>query len=214
MPQIPAPATSRLLHPSAAGVDVPLSTDVLAAIAGGLAAVVDEGSAACEGPVGPGQVRRRRVVATAGYDAWIVELGPRTRLEPHDHGGSIGVIGVTSGELVEFALDDDGTRRSRLRRLVAGDTTQFGITQRHSLVNTGATVAISVQVFSPPLSSAASPAERHHQLNEPSSRTSTARPVQSPSDIATQVSASPVDAKVRAPAGVSHTTTARNGSPP
>ncbi len=91
------------------------------------------------------------MIATAAYDAWIVTVGPQTAIEPHDHDGSIGVIAVTDGHLIEFGLDDDAQRRSRLRHLISGDRTQIGITHRHSLANPDLVPATTVQVFSPPL---------------------------------------------------------------
>ncbi|MFN8050701.1 MAG: hypothetical protein U0Q22_04655 [Acidimicrobiales bacterium] len=139
---------ARALHPaSSSRIDRPLSGEALEYIALGLAQVVG----AADGTLRRGEVRRTKVLATAVYDAWVVELGPQTAIEPHDHEGSIGVVAVTYGRLVEFAVDDVGERRSRLRQLVVGDHTTFGATHRHSLVNPELRATTTVQVFSPPL---------------------------------------------------------------
>lgn len=142
---LPRLATARELHPSS-GPDRPLGIHALEAIASGLAAVI--GSVP---PPACGTVTRERIIATETYDAWIVGIGPHTAIEAHDHDGSIGVIAVTDGQLVEFGLDEGGRPRSRLRRLVSGDATKVGITHRHSLVNPTNHAATTVQVFSPPL---------------------------------------------------------------
>lgn len=144
---LPALATARELHPSQARADRPVGIEALEAIALGLAAVVGSPTHSPH----RGEVHRHRVIATAAYDAWIVAVGPQTAIEPHDHDGSIGVIAVTDGRLLEFGSDDDGQRRSRLRHLVAGDRTTVGITHRHSLANPDVSPATTVQVFSPPL---------------------------------------------------------------
>jgi hypothetical protein len=34
--------------------------------------------------------RWQRLVATPEYDAWLIQWGPDTNVEPHDHGGSAG----------------------------------------------------------------------------------------------------------------------------
>ena len=143
---LPHLATARELHPCNGLGTRPIGLEAVRSIALGLAAAVGS----VDG-VERGQVRRERVLATAAYDAWVVALGPQTAIEPHDHDGCIGVIAVTSGRLMEFGLDDDGQRRSRLRHLVAGDHTDVGITHRHALANPDQATAVTVQVFSPPL---------------------------------------------------------------
>lgn len=143
---LPHLATARELHPCHGSSDRPISMAAAEAIALGLATSLGDVD-----DVAPGTTERRRVLATATYDAWVVALGPQTAIEPHDHDGSIGVIAVTQGRLIEFGLDGDGQRRSRLRHLVTGDHTTVGITHRHSLVNPDLGTAVTVQVFSPPL---------------------------------------------------------------
>lgn len=144
---IPAPATSRELHPSNQRADRPLGMAALEAIAAGLAQVITHEHEALR----RGEVRRTCILSTPAYDAWVVSLGPQTAIEPHDHDGSSGVIVVTDGRLIEFGIDGDGQRRSRLRHLVGGDATDVGITHRHSISNPDVVGATTVQVFSPPL---------------------------------------------------------------
>ena len=144
---IPALATGRELHPSSVRADRPIGLDAIESIALGLAAAIGP----LDAPPARGQVHRHRILATDAYDAWVVALGPQAAIEPHDHDGSIGFIAVTDGHLIEFGLDGDGQRRSRLRHLVTGDCTVVGITHRHSLANPDDRYATTVQVFSPPL---------------------------------------------------------------
>ena len=143
---IPGLATARELHPTR-DRSLPIGIDTIESIALGLAAVIGTEAE----PPAHGEVHRHRVIATASYDAWVVTVGPQTAIEPHDHDGSIGVIAVTDGRLIEFGLDDDAQRRSRLRHLVVGDITAVSITHRHSLANPDRVPATTVQVFSPPL---------------------------------------------------------------
>ena len=139
-------AISRQLHPSSLRRDEPLAIDALSAIASGLAAVPP---AHTEAPA-RGEVRRTPLLATPAYDAWLVELGDRAVIDAHDHEGSIGVISVTEGHVVEFVLDAAGDRPTGFRRLGPGATTEMGITHRHALAASHGP-ATTVQVFSPPL---------------------------------------------------------------
>jgi hypothetical protein len=139
--------TARLLHPSSERSDAPVSIEVLRDIAAGLASSFPAGTA----DLGRGEIRRHRLLATTGYDAWLVEFGPHAMIEPHDHEGSIGVTGVIEGRLVEFWADDHGSPRSRFQQVAAGDTIELGITHRHVLMNSTTQSARVVQAFSPPL---------------------------------------------------------------
>jgi hypothetical protein len=125
----------------------PLGEAVLAEIAAGLAATTTWGP-----PIRRGVVARRRLLATAAYDAWLLEWGPAAQTDPHDHEGSIGVTSVIAGRLLEIGLGHDHRRSPRVLEVVSGGTVAFGITHRHVLRNPSAGPAAAVQVFSPPLS--------------------------------------------------------------
>ena len=161
LPGSPPPCSgdaARALHPAGAARRSPLSTEVLADIATGLASVVDPESArlAVGGRRGAGNqapsggVVRERLLATAGYDAWLVTWLPGAVIEEHDHDGSVGVVHVVSGTLVEEARAFEPDAAVERRRLSTGSCTAFGVDARHRLANV-AGVALTVQVFSPPL---------------------------------------------------------------
>lgn len=145
----PADSAARRLHPS--GLDSPVvDTAVLREIATGLAAAVDHVDAA------PAHsIQRISLLATEGYDAWLMVWGPGATLEAHDHDGSIGVMHVIAGELLETSAELEESDLAPLRRLDAGDTTEFAAAARHALFNPGERTAVSVGVYSPPLSGGA-----------------------------------------------------------
>jgi hypothetical protein len=135
---------ARHLHPSMRRVDGALDEHVLAEIAAGLAATT-----ACGPAIRRGAVSRRRLLATASYDAWLLQWGPGAQTDAHDHDGSIGVASVIAGRLLEIDLAD----RSRpfVREVPSGGHVAFGIVHHHVLRNPSAGSAAAVQVFSPPL---------------------------------------------------------------
>jgi len=144
-----ATTTARLLHPSVDQRCAPISMQVLRDIADGLAS----SNPAPTGSLERGEVRRKRLLATTAYDAWLIELGPHAAIEPHDHEGSIGVTSVIEGNLVEFRAAEDGIIRSILRQAGPGETVEVGITHRHLLMNSMNVPVRAVQTFSPPLGS-------------------------------------------------------------
>ena len=123
-----------------------LDTEILSQIAGGLAASIGPSHV-----VDDGTIERVRVLATEGYDAWVMIWGPGASMAAHDHDGSVGVLHVIDGELAETVLDDGTEDR---RRLPVGTTTEFAATHRHALENLSSVTARSVNVYSPPLGSA------------------------------------------------------------
>ena len=79
--------------------------------------------------------------------------GPGATLEAHDHDGSIGVVHVLEGWLLEATTDLDGSEEP-LRRLEAGSTSEFAAAHRHALSNGAESVSVSLGVYSPPLAGA------------------------------------------------------------
>lgn len=144
----PADSAARLLHPSGAGAPA-VDSSVLREIAAGLAAAVEYVDPAVER-----SIERIPLLATAAYDAWLVVWGPGAELERHDHDGSIGVVHVIQGELLETAeaLGEGGL--AHLRRLGHGETTEFAAGEAHALRNPGGITTVSIGVFSPPLGAA------------------------------------------------------------
>jgi quercetin dioxygenase-like cupin family protein len=93
-----------------------------------------------------------RVAVTPTHDVWLIRWPAGTRVRPHDHGSSLGAFSVVRGELEEVRWDADGTPRSRL--LQAGETGAVDRGVVHDVRGVSAD-ALSVHVYSPPLSSMA-----------------------------------------------------------
>jgi predicted metal-dependent enzyme (double-stranded beta helix superfamily) len=96
--------------------------------------------------------RYTRMLSTSSYDAWVIWWSPSAELDLHDHGGSIGVVHVVEGELVEQHADlvTGGPLRSETVRV--GHTARTASTTVHAVANLGPRDALSVHVYSPPLS--------------------------------------------------------------
>lgn len=97
--------------------------------------------------------RYRRVLANSSYDAWVISWSPSAELDFHDHGGSAGIVHVVKGSLVETSTDlaSDGRLRSTIA--TPGETLEVSASTVHSIWNPGPRDALSVHVYSPPLSS-------------------------------------------------------------
>ena len=141
-----ADRAARQLHPSAARGDQPLDTSVLRDIAAGLAAV-----ASLDEKAEPWTLGSTRVLATEAYDAWVMVWGPAALSEAHDHDGSVGVVQIVQGQLLETSLGLDSAQPSPLRRLGPGDTVECAAAQFHTLFNPSSATTITVNVYSPPL---------------------------------------------------------------
>jgi predicted metal-dependent enzyme (double-stranded beta helix superfamily) len=101
----------------------------------------------------PGAARGyERLQATSAYDAWLVAWAASASIDPHDHGGSAGALYVVSGELAESYAEVSQPRPFRMQVLGAGDAIELPTTRIHGVWNPGPHTAISVHVYSPPLS--------------------------------------------------------------
>jgi quercetin dioxygenase-like cupin family protein len=123
----------------------PLSASALAGMAAGLVRTAET-----SGDRLPEDARHRtgmRLIATDRYDVWLLRWPPGTSVEPHDHGASIGVFAVVTGELLEVRWTQ-GLRRSRL--VVPGEVVTIERGVVHDVV--APTVpSLSVHLYSPPL---------------------------------------------------------------
>lgn len=117
-------------------------------IASGLASSANvESVALC-----PGEDRRyKQLLETPDYNAWLIAWAPSSALEPHDHGGSRGVVHVLDGRLLEMYVDRGLDHPTRTRVADAGDTLDVPAHRIHEVFNPGSDVAYSVHVYSPPL---------------------------------------------------------------
>ena len=142
---LPRPNAARTLHPAGSRRASFLDLD---AIAAGLA------TAAAAVPLDEVEPSRsyRRVLATSAYDAWVIRWAPSADLELHDHGGSRGVVHVVEGELLERYADLATSAVVRTRTVAAGTSIAISPTTVHGVANLGPADALSVHVYSPPLS--------------------------------------------------------------
>jgi len=97
--------------------------------------------------------RRRycRLIATDRYDAWLIAWSPCSGVELHDHGGSQGAVAVASGRLLEHYTDLRWRPPIRSRIVDPGVTVSVPGIRVHEVSNPGPTDALSVHVYSPPL---------------------------------------------------------------
>jgi len=107
------------------------------------------GSAAELERLGDDPLRRTglRLLATDDYDVWLLRWPHRTRVSPHDHGGSVAAFAVISGELAELRRGDSGPTS---RTVGPGEV----VTIEHGNVPDVAALcgpSYSVHVYSPPL---------------------------------------------------------------
>jgi hypothetical protein len=120
----------------------------MADIASGLARSLGRG-----GPL-PGDPTTRRhvkLLETDAYQAWAIAWPRRTGLELHDHGGSLGILRVVSGELVEMFTDLATGAPLRTHHVGPGEAVELPVTRVHDVWNPGQTEAVSVHVYSLPL---------------------------------------------------------------
>ncbi|BBH16577.1 hypothetical protein Back2_08640 [Nocardioides baekrokdamisoli] len=82
-------------------------------------------------------------------DVWLIAWPTSLNTELHDHGGSAGVFTVVEGTLTEDVWNGD---RLESRTLRAGETSRFGPAYVHDVRNDRPQQAVSVHVYSPPLS--------------------------------------------------------------
>ena len=86
-----------------------------------------------------------RLHADADHEVWIISWLPGQSTGFHDHGGSAGAFAVVLGELEEATLGGS-------RTLEGGEVRGFGERHVHDVRNTSSAPAVSVHVYSPPLS--------------------------------------------------------------
>ena len=83
------------------------------------------------------------------HEAWLLSWLPGQHTGWHDHGGSSGVFAVACGALQEEATRPDG--RVVTRAVTAGQHRAFGPRHVHNVSNISSQPAVSVHVYSPPL---------------------------------------------------------------
>lgn len=89
-----------------------------------------------------------RLLATDLLEAWLLSWPPGSSVQPHDHGGSNGALVVCRGELAEIRWL---ASRRRTAWLGAGDVATVPSGVVHDVISVGASSALSIHVYSPPL---------------------------------------------------------------
>ncbi|HEX2313988.1 MAG TPA: cysteine dioxygenase family protein [Thermomonospora sp.] len=82
----------------------------------------------------------------ADHEIWLISWMPGQSTGLHDHGGSRGAFAVALGSLREQDL-------TAARTLSAGEYREFGPDHIHEVGNVSNAPAVSVHVYSPPLTS-------------------------------------------------------------
>ena len=97
----------------------------------------------------------RLIAQNRDFDAWLIGWPGGTAAELHDHGGSRGAVHVISGSLVETIpwRDDAGEVALARREVPSGVTLAFGAGHVHDVRNEAVAHALSLHVYSPPLTS-------------------------------------------------------------
>jgi predicted metal-dependent enzyme (double-stranded beta helix superfamily) len=93
---------------------------------------------------------RTRLRRDEDHEAWLVSWLPGQRTGLHDHGGSAGAFLVVSGTLTEHTPVLGGFA-IRARSVAAGSARSFGPRHVHDVVNASPSPAVSVHVYSTPL---------------------------------------------------------------
>jgi Cysteine dioxygenase type I len=146
-----AASPSQQAHPAGRGPGGQrLSLDALTVIAAGLAQTVPE---ADHSWIRGARRSYTQLLQTDLYDAWMISWLPSGNLELHDHGGSLGAVAVASGKLVEAYTDLRWRHPVRHRVINHPETITIPRTRVHEVSNPGPERAVSVHVYSPPLSS-------------------------------------------------------------
>jgi hypothetical protein len=97
----------------------------------------------------------RLVAQTPDFDAWLIAWPGGGTIDLHDHGGSRGALHVISGSLVETIpwRDAAGGLTFAQRDLHDGATLAFGAGHVHDVRNESSSLALSLHVYSPSLTS-------------------------------------------------------------
>jgi mannose-6-phosphate isomerase-like protein (cupin superfamily) len=96
----------------------------------------------------------QRIYRDQRLDVWLISWLPTQGTQLHDHGGSSGSFTVLSGSLAEtVAAARGGPVREEHFTRGPGDSVGFGPRYIHDVRNTSDEPAVSVHVYSAPLSS-------------------------------------------------------------
>jgi hypothetical protein len=153
----PFARVGRALHPTygSGPLDAAALGEVVSTIGDALAsgAVDLEGALRAHGEdSGPDGGRAyTRLVDTPDLELWLIEWGPSTFLDLHDHGGAIGAIRMVRGNLLETFTDLTSRAPLGSRVLGVGDTVAIASDHVHEIWNGSGEIALSLHGYSPRL---------------------------------------------------------------
>lgn len=100
----------------------------------------------------PDQRWRHRFAVGDGYEIWLMSWLPGQRTGQHDHGESVAVIAMASGELQEHRADPQAPDGPPLVHTLRPDQARIWAARAtREIVNAAAVPAISVHVYAPAL---------------------------------------------------------------
>ena len=103
------------------------------------------------GMVRDGDRRWAHLAATSEVDAWLIAWGPGSGIPAHDHAASAAAIEVVHGELVEWSRARCALDLWSVRTIEPGTRAVVPPNRVHRVENDAACTAVSVHVYSPPL---------------------------------------------------------------
>jgi tellurite resistance-related uncharacterized protein len=150
---------SRALHPATSAG--PLDPTTLERVVASIGDAFVTGGLDAEALLGPRAARDRSahersyapLVATDDLELWLIEWGPSTFLDLHDHGGANGALRVLRGNLVETYTDLASRAPLHSRVLGGGDRVVFAPEHVHEIWNATGESALTLHGYSPRLSS-------------------------------------------------------------
>jgi quercetin dioxygenase-like cupin family protein len=103
------------------------------------------------GLVGDDDRRWVELGATTDFDAWLIGWGPASAIPAHDHAASAAAIQVVQGALVEWSRPRCTPDPWSVRTIEVGAPAVVPRNRVHRIGNDAACTAVSVHVYSPPL---------------------------------------------------------------
>jgi len=95
----------------------------------------------------------QRIYRDPRMDVWLISWLPSQGTQLHDHGGSSGAFTVLTGQLTETIARRSGAVRVEDTVHIAGSSVGFGPRYVHDVRNASDEPAVSLHVYSAPLSS-------------------------------------------------------------
>ena len=99
----------------------------------------------------PDERTRIRLIATSGYEVWLLGWTPGQSVGLHDHGDANGAFIVVDGELAETGGTEPGSLTLVTTTLHRGDIGTVAAGELHDVANRSTALATSIHAYSKPL---------------------------------------------------------------